>query len=428
VTTDIGGDPDDSQSMVRLLVYANEFEIEGLVASASGTPGELGRSITRPDLIRERVKAYRAVLDNLKKHDVNYPDATYLLDIIKSGNKNRGIDFIGQQHDSEASEHIIAVVDKDDPRPVNIAIWGGQTDLAQALWRVRNDRSPEALKAFIAKIRVYDIADQDGLFDWITRNFPNLWYILSKAPDGQDKRNAVFRGMYLGGDEELTSTAWLQQHVTQNHGPLGQLYPNKGLWTAPNPHGALKEGDTPSWFYFLHNGLHEPSQPHYGGWGGRYEKNIAGLYRDAQDQVDSVRTARATVWRWRPDFQNDFAARMDRCVAGYSDVNHNPRIVLNDDDGALPLKIVAKPGEKVQLSAKGSQDPDNDELSFRWWFYQEPSAYKGELTIQGSTMEHAIIHVPDDTANNTIHVIFELSDDGQPPLKSYRRIIIQSVE
>ena len=36
VLTDIGGDPDDQQSLVRLMVYANEFEIEGLVARIAG--------------------------------------------------------------------------------------------------------------------------------------------------------------------------------------------------------------------------------------------------------------------------------------------------------------------------------------------------------------------------------------------------------
>ena len=45
VLTDIGGDPDDTQSMIRLMTYSNEFEIEGLIASASGTPGELKRKI-----------------------------------------------------------------------------------------------------------------------------------------------------------------------------------------------------------------------------------------------------------------------------------------------------------------------------------------------------------------------------------------------
>jgi hypothetical protein len=32
--------------MVRLMVYANEVEIEGLIASASGTPGELNQAMT----------------------------------------------------------------------------------------------------------------------------------------------------------------------------------------------------------------------------------------------------------------------------------------------------------------------------------------------------------------------------------------------
>ena len=48
VLTDTGGDPDDQQSMVRLMAFANEFAIEGLIASASGTPGELKRAITQP--------------------------------------------------------------------------------------------------------------------------------------------------------------------------------------------------------------------------------------------------------------------------------------------------------------------------------------------------------------------------------------------
>ena len=68
VLTDIGGDPDDQQSMVRLMVYANEFNLEGLVASASGTPGQLKTSVTRPDLIREIVGAYGKVRPNLAQH------------------------------------------------------------------------------------------------------------------------------------------------------------------------------------------------------------------------------------------------------------------------------------------------------------------------------------------------------------------------
>jgi hypothetical protein len=72
VLTDIGGDPDDQQSMIRLMTYANEFEIEGLIASASGTPGELKEQVTRPDLISEVLKAYGKVRPNLPLHRPDY--------------------------------------------------------------------------------------------------------------------------------------------------------------------------------------------------------------------------------------------------------------------------------------------------------------------------------------------------------------------
>ncbi|MBB5730768.1 hypothetical protein FHS99_003275 [Sphingomonas prati] len=35
VLTDIEADPDDTQSLIRLLLYANEIDIEGLVATTS---------------------------------------------------------------------------------------------------------------------------------------------------------------------------------------------------------------------------------------------------------------------------------------------------------------------------------------------------------------------------------------------------------
>ncbi len=262
VLTDIGGDPDDQQSLVRLMLYANEFEIEGLIASASGTPGELKKAITQPQLIREIVRAYGQVYGNLSHHAAGYPTSEELLKRIKSGNPQRGRLAIGADHDTEGSRWITRMADRPDPRPLNIAIWGGQTDLAQALWRVREDRGQTGLRAFWKKIRVYDIANQDGIADWMQKEFftPETHYILSKARGGQDKREAAFRGMYLGGDESLVSRDWMETNIRNDHGPLGKLYPPR-TWTAPNPHSAIKEGDTPSWFYFLPNGLSDPDHP-----------------------------------------------------------------------------------------------------------------------------------------------------------------------
>ncbi|WP_238381274.1 DUF1593 domain-containing protein [Mariniblastus fucicola] len=308
VMTDIGGDPDDQQSLVRLMVYANKFRIEGLIATASGTPGELDVATTRADLIREIVSVYGEVRANLSRHEDGWPETQSLLECIKSGNPERGRENVGEGNDTEGSNWFIEVVDTasiDDP--VNLAIWGGQTDLAQSLWRVRNDRGERGLADFVKKFRVYDIADQDGIANWMRTEFPGMFYILSKAPAGVDMRNAAFRGMYLGGDESLTSAKWIESQI-RSTGPLGKLYPTK-TWTAPNPHSCMKEGDTPSWFFFLPASGNDPADPGKPGWGGQFRKTEDGWFREDPSDDDP----RKTVNRWRPDFQKDFAKRMSWC-------------------------------------------------------------------------------------------------------------------
>lgn len=311
VLTDIGGDPDDQQSMIRLMVYANEFDIELLIASAAGTPGELKEAMTRPDLIREIIEAYGMVLPNLRRHAENWPTADSLRAKVLSGNHRRGREHIGAGHDSPASRALVERIDVGSPeRPLNITVWGGQTDLAQALWRVKQDRGMSGFATFARKLRVYDIGDQDSLADWMRTEFPGLFYILSKAAAGRDRREAIYRGMYLTGDESLTSRAWIDEHV-RSRGPIGLLYPTQ-TWTAPNPHGVMKEGDTPSWLFFLPVGGNDPSDPTKPGWGGRFVRDNDGWYRDRK--AGEGEDPREFVSRWRPDFQRDFARRMSWCV------------------------------------------------------------------------------------------------------------------
>lgn len=310
ILTDIGGDPDDQQSLVRLMVYANEFEIEALIASAAGTPGELKESITRPELIREIVAAYGQVRPRLLRHAEGWPTAESLLAVVSSGNPQRGRAHIGEGHDTAGSRALLERIEAGSAeRPLNISIWGGQTDLAQALWRAKQTRGPEEWAQWVKKFRVYDIADQDGIADWIRSEFPGMLYILNKARAGRDRRSAIFRGMYLTGDETLTSREWVEQHV-RTVSPLGALYPMK-TWTAPNPHGCLKEGDTPAWFFFLPLGGNDPTDPTKPGWGGQFQREPDGWYID----IDAAegRDPRETVSRWRPAFQADFARRMAWC-------------------------------------------------------------------------------------------------------------------
>jgi Protein of unknown function (DUF1593) len=422
VLTDIGEDPDDQQSMIRLMVHANEFEIEGLIASASGFPGERKKEEVRPHLIREIVEAYGKVQPNLIKHHPDFPNAKVLLERIKAGNPIRGVDSIGSGKDTEGSNWIISTVDRKDERPLNVVIWGGSTELAQALWRVRNDRTADQLKQFLGKLRVYAIGNQDNTGPWIIKEFPDLFYILSKAPDGRDKRDGGYRGMYLGGDESLTSREWVDKHVRKDHGPLGALYPTN-TWTAPNPHSTLKEGDTPSWFYFLPFGPGDANHPEWGSWGGRFKHVAGGRYEDAQDTFDKKNEARANVYRWRPAYQNEFAARMDWCVKPPKEANHPPIAILNGDSTSKAMQIVAKPGDRVKLSTAGSSDPDGNTLTYKWWVYREAGRFAGEMTLDAADKVDATLTVPADASGKTIHVLLEVTDDGKPALTRYRRIV-----
>jgi hypothetical protein len=424
ILTDIGGDPDDQQSLIRLMLYSNEFDLEGLIATSSGTLGELPKAAVRIDLIREIVDAYGQVRDNLAQHAEGYPPVEQLRNLISSGNKQRGMDAIGEDHDSEASRWIISAVDRDDERPLNIAVWGGQTDLAQALWRVRSTRDDAAVQRFLQKLRVYDINDQDRVQPWIFENFPDLLYVMSTAPRGKDKREGGYRGMYLGGDESLTSREWLDKHLRKDHGPLGALYP-AGTWTAPNPHSALKEGDTPSWFYFLPNGVGDPAHPDWGGWGGRFRQEQQGLWLDAADQVGREKNARVNVWRWRPVFQNEFAARADWCVKPKGEANHSPVIEINGDRSRRPLILEVSAGGKVDLDASASADPDEDKLTFNWWRYREAGTYDGDVFIDEVDSPTIPVHIAPDARGKTIHLILEATDDGQPPLTALRRVVLK---
>ena len=162
VLTDIGGDPDDQMSMVRLMTYANHLDIEALIATPHGGRGEVS-----PEYIKKIVSAYGKVRDNLELHEPGYPTEEYLQGCISEGIEIDDMKGVGEGKDSPGSELLISVVDREDPRPVWVAVWGGPNVLAQALWKVRETRSQAELEAFVAKLRIYAISDQDNSGPWI---------------------------------------------------------------------------------------------------------------------------------------------------------------------------------------------------------------------------------------------------------------------
>ena len=121
VLTDISNEPDDEQSLVRLLIYATDVDIEGLVATTSVHL----RGKVRADLIRRQLEAYRKILPNLRQHHPDYPDADQLLELVGEGPTGQGMKGVGDEFDTSGSDRVVTAVDRDDPRPVWVTLWGG---------------------------------------------------------------------------------------------------------------------------------------------------------------------------------------------------------------------------------------------------------------------------------------------------------------
>ncbi len=267
VLTDITNEPDDQQSLVRFLVYSNEYDIEGIVATTSTHL----RNKTRKDKIEGLVRDYGKVKPNLDKHAPGFPTMEYLLSITTEHLPLFSMDGVGEGKDSPGSELLIKAVDKADNRPLWVSVWGGANCLAQALWKVRKTRSKEEVNNFISKIKVYTISDQDFAGAWIRENFPGIFYIVdASAGDSHlEYYKATWTG--IGGDKfykngpgqhfELVDNPWLKANIREGHGPLGANY---------LPVEYIMEGDTPSFIGLINNGLGWYISPAFGGWGGRY--------------------------------------------------------------------------------------------------------------------------------------------------------------
>jgi len=434
VLTDISNEPDDEQSLVRFLVYANEYDIEGIVATTSTWL----RDKTREDLIRRQLDAYGQVRDNLLRHAPGFPTKEALLDVVATGQPRYGMQAVGDGKSTAGSRLLLAAADKQDDRPLWVSVWGGANTLAQALLDARRERSPAELDQLVARLRVYTISDQDDAGPWLRQEFPSLFYIVSPSTaDWKEYWRATWTGIsgdrhYRNGPEHkfhLVDNPWLEANVIHGHGPLGALYPKTAY---------IMEGDTPSFLGLIRNGLGWHVSPAYGGWGGRYvlyqaHGEARPLWTNNHDSRDTVTadngqtvcSDQATIWRWREHFQHDFAARMDWCVAErYEDANHNPIAVLNGDATKRVLEIAAVPGETVRLSAAGSSDPDGHQIAYRWFIYREAGSYTGELSLSHDEQESIHLVAPRVDRPVTIHVILQLEDNGSPSLFAYRRAVV----
>jgi hypothetical protein len=449
VLSDIEADPDDAQTLIRLLLYSNEIDIEGLIATTSTHQ----RSRVAPETIHRIIEAYGKVQPNLLLHDPDFPEAEDLHELVKQGLPLYGMEAVGEGKDSEGSEWIIRVLEKEDDRPIWVSVWGGPNTLAQALWKIRQTRDAQEAARLMAKLRVYTISDQDDSGPWMRREFPGLFYVVSPGSYFSSTWVAINREI-PGANNEVISNPWITENIQQGHGPLGAEYPDVAYGM---------EGDTPSWLSLIPTGLNPfwDNHPDYGGWGGRYELYIPEpvppshgimenrsplpetrpIWTNAEDTYsrripnyigrayvnDTARHTgnQVSLWRWREDFQHDFAARMDWCILPFEAANHPPVAKINQ-----PARFTVRSGEVFKLDADGSFDPDGDALSYWWFQYPEAGSYEGMIRfipLADNLYNVHTIRAPEVESPQTVHFILKVTDKGTPALSRYQRVIVTIV-
>lgn len=451
ILTDVSNEPDDQESLVRLVSHSDLYTIEGIVATTSTWL----RNRTDPEAIYGVLDGYASVVDNLNAHSiVGFPSAECLRSRVKTGHSVYGLASL-QRNLSDGADLLIQSVDN-STEPLYVQAWGGVAVLAEALAYVQRTRSAESLAIFVSRIRLYSISDQDDAGQWIRRQFPELRYIVSIHGFNM-YGHATWVGISGeqfyhfdkgGPNSSLVSKSFIAKHFQR--GPLGDHYLTPAF---------IMEGDSPAMLYNMQNGLNTPEHPEYGSWGGRYTlMDISGatqIYSDGVDYVTGVdnqthSSGQATVWRWRQAYQYEFANRMAwSLTSDYSACIHPPKVTVNGSRGCAPMHMTAAPGAQFTLDASASVDPDSNgtgSLDYEWFHYQEPTLegrysdynppnHVPHLNFTCSGIDCSIVsfNLPDadsacpnvDGSCQSYHVVVAVTAKVEMPMTRYKRVIVE---
>ena len=475
ITTD--GEIDDMNSFVRLLLYSNEIELQGIILTSSifhysGDEFSSAYRWTGETWPLEIIESYAKDYPNLKMHAKDYPTPEYLKDIFFVGNITAASEM---EKITPGSQRIKELILDNDSRKLYLQAWGGTNTIARALKSIEEEYKDSKdwlvlKKAIEEKVVLYMILEQDDTFqeyirpiwqlkvisddmnfgyfaygwknlaedkkeffesEWFKKNIIGKGHLLSKYA-------LIGDGKYIEGEREedqFSDSTWLKQH------PEFQRY------------DFISEGDSLAFLYLLHPSFAGIENPTFGGWSGRYKlKGDNHFISEAVDYNPNTQRFEQeyNFIRWLPDVQSDFAARAKWTISSkFEQANHYPKIHLTQTE------ITAHPGEVIEIHVQVT-DPNELPLNYRWWCYYEASSYwnfeniplrkeyfdLGEmkfpfsnhsekitkdwhLKMEGATTNHVHVYIPQDAkAGDTFHLIFEVSNKCETPLKSYQRIII----
>lgn len=462
---------DDSNSLVRYLLYSTDFQTEGIIYASSGfhwkgdgtgkkwsvpnreyfrfglklCPCESWRWAPKERFIDDAVETYEKVYPNLRVHNKNYPTPAELKSKIRWGN----VEFDGDiSKDTPGSDLIKALLLDNKPGPIYLLAWGGQSTIARALKSIQEQykNTPQwtAIYQKVARKTILSTSgDQDDTYkNYIQPNWPGIKILPIGAGGvplayGAAARNSAENAVYYSAD-------WTRENISSK-GAFGAFYRVWGdgkqmvkddifdyfgfsglsaeqlkakgyiVWTPPLPKGAfIGEGDTFTYLNLLDNGLLGYQEGTFGGWAGNSLSNAT-----RQDNGTAARPS-AQGPNFTPAAQNGFAARMKWSVTlKRADANHEPRVEIRGS-----ARISARPGETIPLQGLVS-DPDGNAVAVKWWQWKEVGTYPGQVTLSNPTSLAPRLHVPADAmAGQTIHLILEASDNGTPALTRYQRVVV----
>ncbi|MBQ9173123.1 MAG: DUF1593 domain-containing protein [Bacteroidales bacterium] len=316
VTTD--GEVDDMDSFIRILLYANDLQIEGIVYSASqfhwsgdgkGTlllprnkanAGGFGFGGGREPVARESyrwlgltwiqdyIDLYAQVYPNLVKHDKNYPTPEYLQSIVKVGNVMVEGDM---ENPTEGSDFIKSILLDDKPGPVYIQVWGGPNTAARALLSIEEEykNTPqwdEIYKKVSQKAILNCCLEQDGTYrNYIAKNWPDLRCAIHSS-----QWTSFAYGWTSGVPQpylKYLQGEWFKENILFNHGPLAAEYhtwgdgrdigdPEGNFFTEEDlkrsgrtQYDFISEGDSPTYTMLFDFGLRSLEHFEWGSMGGR---------------------------------------------------------------------------------------------------------------------------------------------------------------
>jgi hypothetical protein len=496
VTTD--PELDDSNSLLRYLLYSTDFRTEGLVYASSqfhwkgdGTgkkfslpnreyfrfgqklcPCESWRWKPGERFIDDAVDVYERVYPNLRVHDASYPTPAELRSKIRWGN----VDFDGDfSKDTPGSDLIRDLLLDDSTEPIYLLAWGGASTIARALKSIEERHATSAdwpaIRARVSRKAILSLSgDQDDTYaTYIKPNWPDIRSLRA----GQGGVGVGYGAFVFASAENAPyfSVDWTRVNIS-SQGPLGahyrvwgdgkQMVPGdrydyfglprqsseelraKGyvVWLPPRPAGEfLGEGDTPTFFNLIANGLGAYRDETPGGWAGRVAVNpasqSAATPRAGQSggatSFDSFMKSLEGVGpegpatrapspqpNFVPAAQHDFAARVKWSVTPtFAGANHEPRVSIRGS-----ARISARPGETVRLEGVTS-DPDGNAVTVKWWRWKDVDTYPGDVTLSEPASLATSLRVPADALpGQTIQLVLEATDDGRPALTRYQRVVV----